>query len=215
METIPASYGRRLGRERVRNLAQEYLGSAFHLFSDIPILLPPQPTPRWRPWNLPIMTQGDKLKFGKGGGHLLPDTSLTSLLSRSPSWLLASQRTVTCWGLKKVTWLVAWLLLRATVTLVLMLSSSGSSTSGRHRVVWLLHLPVGWIGVEKTRLGLVTHPPHTPPPHCSLRNTSPVLARLTWACCHSCTTVWWGSGPPQLHKSPSVSSQGGGGPSGL
>lgn len=50
---------------------------------------------------------------------------------------------------------------------------------------------------------------------CPLHNTSPVLETLTWACRHSCASVWWGSGPPQRHTSPSVSSREGGGPSAL
>ena len=66
----------------------------------------------------------------------------------SPSWLLASQRTVTCWGLKKVSWLRTWLVLRASVTLVWMLSSSGSAVSRCHKAVWLLHLQVGRIDAD-------------------------------------------------------------------
>lgn len=59
-----------------------------------------------------------------------------------------------CWGLKKVTWLCIWLVLRASVTLVWMLSSSGSALRGCHKLVWLLHLWGG--GVEQEYLWVVS-----------------------------------------------------------
>lgn len=87
----------------------------------------------------------------------------------SPSWLVVSQRTVVCWGLKKVTWLRTWLVRRASVTLVWMLSSSGSALSCCHKLVWLLHLqrrvgPMQQVGVEQEYLWvlspLVSGPQH-------------------------------------------------------
>lgn len=71
----------------------------------------------------------------------------------SPSWLVVLQRTVVCWGLKKVTWLRTWLVLRASVTLVWMLSSSGSALSCCHKLVWLLHLRDGGWGGERGVVG--------------------------------------------------------------
>lgn len=100
-------------------------------------------TSQKRNWNCHVI--GQQIRLWR---HLLLDTSLMSLLSMSPSWLLASQRTVTCWGLKKVTWLRTWLVLRVSVTLVWMLSSSGSAVSCCHKAVWLLHLQVGRIDAD-------------------------------------------------------------------
>lgn len=116
-------------------------------------------------WNFYVIGQQIRLR-----GHLLLDTSLMSLLSMSPSWLLASQRTVTCCSLKKVTWLRTWLVLRATVTLVWMLSSSGSAVSSCHEADWLLHLQVGSMDAAMAVNG--QRPPHHHHHHPGVRYTT-------------------------------------------